>query len=445
MTDFETVVVGAGPYGLSIGAHLRRAHLDHAVIGHPMGSWRDHMPAGMALKSERFASNLSDPEQAYTHERFAILRGHPYSPKGVPLQIGEFLDYAEWFQRNAVPQVYDFQIRRLRKTAGGFELRLDDRILLAKRVVLATGHLDFRHFPEALLHHARCTSELVSHSADHCNFASFAGREVVVIGCGQSGLETAALLHEQGANVRILARTAAVRWDSKVQAVKTAYQRVRWPAAGLGDGWRSLAYSEFPQVFSLLPERARRHIFETSYGPSGAWWLKERVAGKVPVLTNHDIVGAVEHNGKLRLSVRRQNESVIQVDADHVIAATGYKVDIRRLRFLDPVLRDAIETRGGAPVLNRAFESSVRNLHFVGLASAATFGPVMRFVFGTRHTASILSSHIGSSRTMSPNAGISTPAVSAKWMIADRNAQGLLFEKEMHDSTKSYSVNSNDG
>lgn len=396
MTSCETVIVGAGPYGLSIGAHLRSANLEHIIIGSPMESWRAYMPTGMALKSERFASNLSDPDGRYTVERFCAQRGSAYVRTGVPLPITEFVDYADWFQRNAMPEVWNTRLRRLRRIPNGYELSLDDAIVLAKRVILATGHLAFRYIPEALQSLAQSAPELVSHSADHRDLAAFAGRDVTVIGAGQSALETAALLHEQGANVRVLARAAAIQWNADLDAVKSLYKRMRWPESGLGDGWRSLAYSELPRLFHLLPNSIRRNIVATANGPAGAWWLKDRLVGKVPLLTGHTVSAATVQHGKVQLSVRGNNGPV-RIETDHVIAATGYQVDLERLPFLDPSLSAAIKTFAGAPRLNPAFETSVPDLHFVGLASAMTFGPVMRFVFGARHAATILSTRIGSS------------------------------------------------
>ena len=55
------VVIGAGPYGLSIATHLRAQQLSFRIFGEPMASWRHHMPQGMSLKSEGFASDLYDP------------------------------------------------------------------------------------------------------------------------------------------------------------------------------------------------------------------------------------------------------------------------------------------------------------------------------------------------------------------------------------------------
>src|SRR5436305_1402240 len=101
MMNVENVIVGAGPYGLSIAAHFRANNIEALIIGRPMASWRDHMPAGMILKSETFASNLSDPQRRYTFENFYKLRGTLYRAVGKPLSIGDFIAYADWFRERA--------------------------------------------------------------------------------------------------------------------------------------------------------------------------------------------------------------------------------------------------------------------------------------------------------------------------------------------------------
>jgi cation diffusion facilitator CzcD-associated flavoprotein CzcO len=393
MAKVDTIIIGAGPYGLSIAAHLRGANVSHAIVGRPMASWRRHMPAGMALKSEAFASDLSDPERRYTLERFCAARGAPYARKGVPLSIVDFLDYAEWFQRQAVPDIWDATLQNLRWLGDGFELTFDDRRVQAKRVIVATGHLAFRHVPQGLRPLADGAHALVSHSADHQDLAKFCGDDVTVIGCGQSGLETAALLHEQGANVRVLARAPVVDWNPDLDQSASVFTRLRQPDSGLGPGWRSLFYSKAPRGFFMLPAQKRRDIVAASHGPAGAWWLKSRVLGKVPLLTSHHVVAAAERAGRLELSVRHDHGTA-QIATDHVIAATGYRIDLDRLAFLASEMRAAIATAHGAPVLNAVFESSVPGLHFVGIASALSFGPVMRFVYGARHAAAILTAHI---------------------------------------------------
>ena len=408
MTNFESIIVGAGPYGLSIAAHLRDADLNHAIIGRPMDSWRRYMPNGMALKSEYFASHLSDPHRRYGLDSFCGSQGRPYVRSGVPLPIEDFVRYADWFRREAVPDIWDMNLRNLRWDGQSFELMLDDRAVTARRVIVATGHIPYCYVPPVLVPHAREKDGLVSHSADHRDLRRFSGRDVTVIGCGQSGLETAALLHENGAQVRLLARTPEIDWNPDLRR-RSAVARFRRPESGLGPGWRSLSFAELPKFFAKLPPAKRRRLLDAAHAPAGAWWLKERVVGKIPLMTSHEIASADECNGRLDLTVRTKSDT-LRIETDHVIAATGYRVDLERLTFLDPALRATIAVAGGVPVLNSVFECTVPGLHFVGLASALSFGPVMRFVYGARHAATILTSHIRAATRRLPKSANAPPA-----------------------------------
>src|SRR5690349_15469958 len=62
---YDAVVVGAGPYGLSVAAHLLGRGLKIAVFGKPLQLWRDNMPKGMLLRSYWWATNLSAPLKKY--------------------------------------------------------------------------------------------------------------------------------------------------------------------------------------------------------------------------------------------------------------------------------------------------------------------------------------------------------------------------------------------
>src|SRR5882724_4746672 len=183
MMSVENVVVGAGPYGLSIASHLRANNFEALVIGQPMEGWRDHMPAGMILKSEAFASNLSDPARQYTLERFYGERGVKYRRVGNPLAMSDFIAYADWFRNHAVPDVRNLRLENLREMESGFELAFSDGSRVrAKRVILATGHVSFQHTPALLENFA---SELVTHTSQHTDLARFRGKDVTVIGRGQ--------------------------------------------------------------------------------------------------------------------------------------------------------------------------------------------------------------------------------------------------------------------
>jgi hypothetical protein len=82
------------------------------------------------------------------------------------------------------------------------------------------------------------------------------------------------------------------------------------------------------------------------------------------------------------------------ISSEHVVAATGYRVDLSRLGFLAENLRRALRMDATSPTLSRTFESSVEGLHFVGAASAVSFGPVMRFVLGAEYAAQTIAGRL---------------------------------------------------
>jgi thioredoxin reductase len=391
MVKVENVIVGAGPYGLSIAAHFRALGIENIVIGQPMSSWRNNMPSGMILKSEPFASTLSDPQRCHTLERFCSLRDRAYRHIGNPLSIADFLEYAQWFQQQIRIEVMDATLIDLRQSNNGFELALaDGGVIWARRVILATGYLPFKRIPPVL---NGLPSELLSHSSEHQDLAQFARKDVTIVGCGQSALELAVMLHERGANVRLLARADRVAWGSEPNLSRSMLRRLIYPDAGIGPGWRSVIVSELPRVFRRLPLQARHRYVTRSWGPAGAWWLLERARDRFPLLTSHSIAHVAERSGKLVLAVQNR-EKTVTFETDHAIAATGYRVDLDRIQYLCAGLRAKIKTYEGAPILDRALQSSSAGLHFVGVASAQSFGPVMRFVYGAKHAAAFLTAHL---------------------------------------------------
>ena len=384
MTKIETVIVGAGPYGLSIAAHLRAAGKPFRIIGQPMESWRRHMPFGMYLKSECFASNLWDPNRKLTYEKFCAATGREYQAMGRPLPLDEFVEYSTWFQKNGVPNVEDLWLNRLDQSPDGFALKLSDgQVWQADRVILATGHAAYRRIPEIF---GGLPDGRVLHTFDINDPKQFDGEDVTVIGGGQGSLETAALLSEAGANVRIFVRDPAVGFNRPPRLDRSLFEVILKPEAGLSAGWRSLFYSELPALFRRLPASVRSRTLRSTFGPAGSWWLRPRIEGHVDLLTNHEIVSAEETSGALELKVRTPY-GLKEFRTDRIVSGTGFQPDLEKLEFLSPALRDAIATVDGSPLLDGQFQSSVRGLHFVGIASAQSFGPVMRFMYGAKHAA----------------------------------------------------------
>lgn len=375
----DVAIVGAGPYGLSAAAHTLAAGLDTCVFGRPMRAWEHHMPQGMLLKSEPSASNLADPRGRHDLAAYCRWAGLPYG-YGQPVPLETFVDYGKWFQAQAVADAVDTaEVTGVRAEGKLFAVELaSGRRVMARAVVLALGFLPFARRPAAL---TELPPTVCTHSSEHSDLSRFEGLDVTVVGAGQSALETATLLLEAGARPRVLARAAALEWNGTPEPSRSLVRRVLAPRSGLGTGWRSWTWAERPGLVRHLPLTTRRHIVRTTLGPAGSWWLRERFDGRIPVLTGHSLVAAKEDLG-VRLTLKEPGGESRTLHTEHVIAATGYEVDVARIGILDVALRAEIGTEGTTPRLNRTFETSVPGLYMIGLAAAATFGPVMRFVHG---------------------------------------------------------------
>jgi lysine/ornithine N-monooxygenase len=386
---YDLLVVGAGPYGLSIASHAAAAGLNVRVFGRPMASWRDNMPRGMFLKSEPWASNLSDPDGRWRLDVYCAEQGLT-ARHAEPIPVEAFAAYGLWFARHAVPAVDERMVTRVTSRPDGFSAVTEDGELLhARTVALAVGVMPFVEVPRALrdLHPA-----LVTHSSHHSDLDRFRGKDVTVIGGGQAALETAALLSEQGTRVRVLARADGLRWnDVPPPWERPWWQSVRSPHSGLGPGWRNWFYSERPGLFRRLPEPTRARIATTALGPAGAWWVRDRVEGVVELLPGHKVTAARAVPGGVRLETMNREGAPSTLETNHVIAATGFRARCDRLGLLSEELRGTLAALpDGSPAVGREFESSQPGLFFAGLVTASGFGPAMRFVQGAPFTATTL-------------------------------------------------------
>lgn len=358
------------------------------AFGEPMGFWAQHMPRGMLLRSARRASSISDPRRALTLDDYERARGAPLS---APVTLDEFVAYARWFGEQVVPDLDSRRVTHVQRNGSGFVLTLDDGESLAvARVVVAGGLARFAR-PVAAL--AGVPDGFVLHSSEVRDPSAFDGRSVIVVGAGQSALETAALLHEAGAQVELVARSPALRWLSndlgrgEARARRLA-DRLLHPPTGVGPpgpNW----IAAFPDVFRRMPESLKPEIDRVCVAPMGSAWLKTRLAD-VRQTTGRTIAAAAPADGKLEVTLDDGSRRTV----DHVVLGTGYEVDIGRYEFLDPRLLQEVRTVAGSPVLGVGFESSVRGLHFVGASAAWSYGPVMRFVIGTWYAAPALARYV---------------------------------------------------
>jgi thioredoxin reductase len=396
----NTAIIGAGPYGLSIAAHFRHRGIPFRIFGRPMDSWLNHMPRGMMLKSDGFASNIYDPDREFTLRQFCAEQGIKYGDTGIPVCLETFSAYGLAFRERLLPELEDKLVVNLDPAPGGFVLRLENgEIVTARRVVVAVGITHFEYVPKNL---AQLPPEFLSHGFRQADPQVFRGRSVVVIGGGASAIDLAAVLHEADADVQLVARRPALKFHSTPTGKpRSRWQQIRHPESGLGPGLRSRFFSDAPGLFHYLPERLRLELVAKTLGPSAGWYVKDKMS-RVPCLLGYTAQSVEVQDGKVRLQLRAADGSERDVLTEHVIAATGYKVDLGRLRFLSTEIRSKIETVKGSPVLSSTFESSVPGIYFAGLAAANSFGPVMRFAYGAGFAARRLTEAMAKALVRSP-------------------------------------------
>lgn len=384
MPTCDIAIIGAGPYGLSAAAHFRAStQLDVKVFGETMSFW-ERMPKGMLLRSPWEGSHLSDPKRMLTLNAYRVASDNHLAP---PVSLERFVRYGHWFQQQAVPNVDSRNVIGLEKRSATFQLLLQDgECWNARRVIVAAGIAAFPWRPDEF---ASLPPAFVSHTSEHKDLSRFAGQRILVIGAGQSALESAALLRESGAEVELLVRNPMVRW----------LWRHPWLHSNL---FAALLYSPFdvgpagishliarPDLYRRFPRKLQDRLSTRSIRPAGSAWLKPRLDG-LPITTGCRVVSATAAHHQLITKLSDGSHRTV----DHVLLGTGYRVDISRYSFIDRNLLLSIREVHGYPCLNDGFESSVAGLHFIGAPAAWSFGPLMRFVAGTEFAARRLARRI---------------------------------------------------
>jgi lysine/ornithine N-monooxygenase len=377
----EALIIGAGPFGLSISAHLSELGVDHVIAGRTMDTYRTHCPAGMNMKSEPYASDIASPKPGYRLMNYCQAKGLDYVNRVGPVPLDQFLGYSDWYAEQLVPGVRDITATQIDAVNGGFRVAFAEADpVTVRQVVLATGVLPYAHIPAEL---SGLSPDLATHTQDHHDLGRFKGRRVAVVGGGQSALETAALLHENGAEVEVVMRRPKVQWNDPNPAELSRLGHIKRPVTQLCEGWHC-AFWNTPAAFRRLPLEMRITKAKTVLGPAGSWWLKDRIDGVFDVLTGHRVKEAMPEGSGVRLILDGPKQS--SIDVDHVIAGTGFRVDPARLPFLPEGLRGRIATINGHPVVSLAGESTVGNLYFVGAPTVISIGPSSRFIAGTHNT-----------------------------------------------------------
>jgi FAD-dependent urate hydroxylase len=379
MRRYEVVIIGAGPYGLSAAAHLRRQGADVKIFGDPMSFWRT-MPRGMVLRSNWTATSIAEYDGELSLDSYCEASGHRF---GLPVPLERFVDYGTWVQERVAPDTDRRTVTSVAPRDGGFEIEVEDDRMWARRVVVACGIRPFAWKPAAF---GDLPAELASHTGDHTDFSVFTGRRVQVVGGGQSALESAALLHEAGAEVEVAVRAPLIHWlhGGKYHRMLGRYSKLVYAPTDVGPMGLSRLVA-VPDVFRRLPWGAQRPLAHRAIRPAGAAWLRPRLAD-VPVRLGTQVRTAEPTNHRLAVELSDGTRSVV----DHLLFGTGYRVDIALYPFLSSETLEAIERIDGYPRLRSGLESSIPGLHFVGATAARSFGPIMRFVSGSWYASAAL-------------------------------------------------------
>ncbi len=269
----EVAVIGAGPYGLSIAAHLSKLGVPFRIFGKPMESWLTQMPRGMLLKSEGFASSIYHPEGNLTLGQYCQEMRLPYSDIGLPVPLETFCEYGLAFQRQFVSTLEQKLVTAIDRSRSGFRVMLDDgKTVAARRVVVAAGISHFSHVPSSIEGLPR---RFVSHSSEHAELTAFGGSDVVVLGGGASAVDVAALLHESGANARTRRTQARTRTAHQERPVAIAVEE---PARAEHRHRSVMEILVLHELRHDLPSLAREKKAEVGANPP--WTSRRMVHGR---------------------------------------------------------------------------------------------------------------------------------------------------------------------
>lgn len=389
MKSCDVAIIGAGPYGLSAGVHLKAKGIAVRVFGEPMEFWANKMPEGMLLRSPRVASNLSDPDRVFTLEAYEAASKNQSC---TPVPLSTFVEYGRWFRHQLGSDLDQRTVLRVDRGKPDFNLTLQGgEEIQSTCVVIAAGIGPFRKKPALF---QNLSPQQVTHCYEGLDVRKFAGKRVAVIGAGQSALETAAILHEANAQIEVIARQPHLNWIGKHSWLHHMgpFSSLLYSSHDVGPLGISRLVA-YPKLVAQLPLKLRDKIRTRAVRPAGSRWLPERLA-PVKITTGCSVSKANAVGDEIDLTLSNGGERRV----DHVVLGTGYRVDISRYDFLPQDLIREIKQLDGYPKLTSGFSSSVPKLHFIGATAARSFGPLLYFVAGTDFASRELTSHLVKNR-----------------------------------------------
>lgn len=368
------LIVGAGPFGLSMAAYAEYQNLDYLVIGKPMSFWKENMPKGMLLRSG--CDWHLCPQGIYTIDKF--LETKQLKPEDVePLSLDFYLSYTEWFQEQIKVQIQDSLVQRLDHSDNQFMATLDDgHTITANNVLLAIGFRYFKNVPTELEEIIPATR--FSHTCDLVNFASLKGKRCLIIGGRQSAYEWAALINENGA--------ATIHVSHRHEMPKFTKSDWAWVSPMMN------TMTKNPGWFRNLPKQNREEI-ERRFWAEGRLklepWLWPRINKEnIKIWPSSRVIACKElPTGELEVKL----DVGERLTVDHIILATGYKVNMENVPLLAAGnVLSKLSMQEGSPVLDENFQSNIPGLFITSMAATREFGNFFAFTVSAVASAKII-------------------------------------------------------
>jgi cation diffusion facilitator CzcD-associated flavoprotein CzcO len=372
-SDTNLLIIGAGPFGLAIAAEAAHLGIDHLLVGRPMEFWRSNMPQGMYLRSA--CDWHLDTVNVHTIDKFLETLGQT-SKQVEPLSLAFYQSYATWFQEQKQIVPSPTYIEQLDHSEQFIATTDQGNTIVAQNVAIAPGFKHFTNVPLELKQ--RLPAGRFSHTCDFVDLQRAANKRFLIIGGRQSAYEWAALLAEAGASaVHVSHRHespafTASDWSWVNPLMDGIVENPNW--------YRELSQEEKDQLEKRFWAEGRLKLEP---------WLKPRLSNdKVSIWPQTELTSCVElENGELLVELSNGGRFFV----DHVILATGYRVNIAQLPFLATgnILTQLV-TRNGFPVLDNHFQTSIPGLFITSMPATQDFGPFLAFTIAVRASAKLI-------------------------------------------------------